>query len=65
MNNQKFQHYIQPSWPQPTAIRAFSTTRSIDVSCADNTGVFDSFNLAKHVNDLKQKVRLNRQLLAK
>ncbi len=65
MSNKNVEHYIQPNWPQPSTIRAFSTTRSIGAICGDSDGLFDSFNLAKHVNDSEQKVDQNRQLLSK
>jgi len=65
LNNKNIEHYIQPNWPQPSIIRAYSTTRSSGISCGASDGLFDSFNLAKHVNDLEQTVDQNRQLLTK
>jgi len=46
-------------------IRCFSTTRWSGLASGYSDGVFDGFNLAKHVNDLEQQVDQNRQLLTK
>ncbi|PHQ80712.1 MAG: hypothetical protein COB66_04145 [Coxiella sp. (in: Bacteria)] len=50
---------IQPQWPAPSNIHAFTTTRDGGVSLAP----FDSFNLASHVNDNPDHVMANRQQL--
>ena len=38
---------IEPDWPAPSGVVAFSTTRSGGVS----TGCYESLNLAMHVGD--------------
>jgi YfiH family protein len=53
------QNYIQPNWPAPNNVRAFTTCRSGGFS----TPPFDSFNLAQHVGDDQDLVKRNRQLL--
>lgn len=50
---------IHPNWPAPDSIRAFATTRQGGVSLAP----FDSFNLARHVEDDHPAVTENRQRL--
>ncbi|MBK1693405.1 hypothetical protein CKO09_01435 [Chromatium weissei] len=50
---------IQPDWPAPPNVRAFSTTRSGGVS----SGVFASLNLADHVGDAPADVVANRARL--
>lgn len=50
---------IEPDWPAPPHIRAFSTTRNGGVS----TGSFASLNLADHVGDESSRVAGNRRLL--
>jgi YfiH family protein len=51
--------YIQPDWPAPNNVRAFTSCRSGGFSQAP----FDSFNLAQHVGDDQNLVDKNRQLL--
>lgn len=50
---------IQPNWPAPKNIKAYSTTRSGGVS----SGAYSSLNLGDHVNDLPDNVLKNRALL--
>jgi len=50
---------IQPDWPAPPRVRAFSTTRDGGVS----SGVFSSLNLGDHVGDEPVRVARNRALL--
>lgn len=50
---------IQPNWPAPKTIKAYSTTRSGGVS----SGAYSSLNLGDHVNDLPDNVLKNRALL--
>jgi len=51
---------IYPDWPAPDWVHAISTTRQGGVSA----GPFSSFNLAQHVGDNAENVRLNRAHLA-
>jgi YfiH family protein len=53
------QNYIQPNWPAPNNVRAFTSCRSKGFSHPP----YDSFNLAQHVGDDKYLVNKNRQLL--
>jgi YfiH family protein len=53
------QNYIQPNWPAPYNVRAFTSCRSGGFSSPP----FDSFNLAQHVGDNQYLVNKNRQLL--
>lgn len=53
------QNYIQPNWPAPNNVRAFTSCRSGGFSLPP----YDSFNLAQHVGDDKNLVSKNRQLL--
>jgi YfiH family protein len=53
------QNYIQPNWPAPNNVRAFTSCRSKGFSQSP----YDSFNLAQHVGDDKYLVNKNRQLL--
>ena len=48
--------FIQPDWPAPCHVKAFSTTRVGGVSANQ----YSSFNLAQHVNDCADKVSENR-----
>jgi hypothetical protein len=50
---------IEPDWPAPREIRAFTTTRRGGVS----VGPFADFNLAEHVGDAPAAVGANRQRL--
>ncbi len=50
---------IQPDWPAPAHVTAFSTTRLGGLSCAP----FDSLNLGDHVDDDLHHVNGNRQNL--
>lgn len=50
---------IQPNWPAPTNIKAYTTTRIGGVGRAP----YDTFNLAAHVNDDPANVEKNRILL--
>lgn len=50
---------ISADWPAPGHVHAFTTTRKGGIS----EGVYDSFNLALHVNDRPGAVISNRQLL--
>ncbi|NIP18843.1 MAG: peptidoglycan editing factor PgeF [Xanthomonadales bacterium] len=50
---------IQPDWPAPGAVRAFTTTRRGGVS----QGVWHSLNLGAHCGDDAGAVRRNRQQL--
>ena len=51
--------FIQPDWPAPANIKAFTTTRKGGFSQPP----FNTFNLATHVNDDLPLVLKNRQLL--
>jgi YfiH family protein len=51
--------YIQPHWPVPDNVKAFTSCRSGGFSQAP----FESFNLAQHVGDNRDLVNKNRQLL--
>jgi YfiH family protein len=53
------QNYIQPDWPAPKNVRAFTSCRSGGFSQPP----YDSFNLALHVGDNQLLVNKNRQLL--
>jgi YfiH family protein len=53
------QNYIQPNWPAPNNVRAFTSCRSEGFSQPP----YDSFNLAQHVGDDKHVVNKNRLLL--
>jgi YfiH family protein len=53
------QNYIQPNWPAPNNVRAFTSCRSKGFGQPP----YDSFNLAQHVGDDKHVVNKNRQLL--
>jgi YfiH family protein len=53
------QNYIQPDWPAPNHVKAFTSRRSGGFSQPP----FDSFNLAQHVGDDQGLVNQNRQLL--
>lgn len=51
--------FIQPSWPAPPEIKAYTSLRSGGFSKAP----FDEFNLAFHVNDEEAAVKANREKL--
>lgn len=51
--------YIQPDWPAPNNVKAFTSCRSGGFSSAP----YDSFNLGLHVGDDQDRVNKNRQLL--
>ncbi|MFT6989782.1 MAG: YfiH family protein [Paraglaciecola sp.] len=53
------QNYIQPDWPAPNNVKAFTSCRSGGFSRAP----YDSFNLAQHVGDDRYLVNKNRQQL--
>lgn len=53
--------YLSPNWPAPKNIICFSTQRQ----GGHSQGVFDSFNLAHHVDDHPHHVKQNRQQLKK
>ena len=53
--------FIEPKWPAPSCIKAFTTLRLGGVSQKP----FDSFNLAKHVGDTAAHVKANREHLQK
>ena len=53
------QNYIQPNWPAPNNVKAFTSCRSKGFSQPP----YDSFNLAQHVGDDEHLVNKNRQLL--
>ena len=53
------QTYIQPDWPAPNNVKAFTSCRSGGFSLPP----YDSFNLAQHVGDDQKLVEKNRQLL--
>lgn len=52
---------IEPDWPAPPGVRAFSTERSGGVSA----GAYASFNLAAHVGDVPEAVTANRDTLGR
>jgi polyphenol oxidase len=52
-------HYLQPQWPAPAQVKAYTTTRQGGHSQAP----YHSFNLAAHVGDELQAVNANRQQL--
>ena len=51
---------IQPDWPAPGNVRAFTTTRNGGVS----RGAWKSLNLGMHCSDGPEHVRRNRELLS-
>lgn len=53
--------FIQPNWPAPQQIKAYTTLRSGGVSQSP----FDQFNLAEHVGDNPENVSANREILQK
>lgn len=53
--------FIQPKWPAPTKIKAYTTLRTGGVSQSP----YDEFNLAEHVSDTPEHVRTNREILKK
>jgi YfiH family protein len=53
------QNYIQPNWPAPNNVKAFTSCRGKGFSLPP----YDSFNLAQHVGDEPSLVNKNRQLL--
>jgi len=52
---------IEPDWPAPLLVQAFTTTRQSGFS----VGAYASFNLGLHVDDDPQHVEQNRSLLLK
>ena len=50
---------IEPDWPGPAHVKAYSTTREGGVG----TGDYASFNLADHVGDAPERVARNRAIL--
>ncbi|MCA6222901.1 purine nucleoside phosphorylase YfiH [Photorhabdus antumapuensis] len=52
---------IFPNWPQPTTVKACSSTRLGGISLSP----YDSLNLGKHVGDKPDIVEQNRHILAK
>ncbi len=50
---------IEPDWPAPARVRAYSTTRDGGVG----TGVYASLNLGDHVGDTPEGVARNRAIL--
>ena len=54
-------NFIFPDWDVPETIKSLITTRQGGVSDSP----YDSFNLAKHVNDKAENVSKNRQILGK
>lgn len=50
---------IEPDWPAPARVRAYSTTRDGGVG----TGVYASLNLGDHVGDAPERVARNRAIL--
>jgi polyphenol oxidase len=55
------QNYIQPNWPVPKNVHAYTTTRVGGFSKAP----YESFNLADHVDDEPRDVKANREKLKK
>jgi YfiH family protein len=53
------QNYIQPDWPAPKNVKAFTSCKSGGFSQPP----FDSFNIAQHVGDDQSLVAQNRKLL--
>lgn len=53
--------WVEPNWPAPKSVQAFSTTRFGGVS----QGVYASANYGLHVNDQQDLVLANRQALVK
>jgi len=53
------QNYIQPDWPAPNNVKAFTSCRSGGFSQPP----YNSFNIAQHVGDDKDLVNKNRQTL--
>jgi YfiH family protein len=51
--------WVQPEWPAPGKVRAYTTTRG----CGYSRGPWQSFNLAAHVGDQPEAVEANRRLL--
>jgi YfiH family protein len=52
-------HWIDPDWPAPKSVRAFTTTRRGGVS----TGAWSGFNLGTHCGDDPTHVAQNRAML--
>lgn len=52
-------NWIKPDWPAPSNVYAVSTSKSGGVS----QGIFNSLNLALHVNDNAENVAKNRRIL--
>lgn len=52
--------FIQPDWPAPANVKAFSTTRQGGIS----QGIYSGLNLGLHVQDDPAAVLQNRQLLS-
>ncbi len=52
-------YFIQPEWPAPTHIKAFSSLRHVGNSLAP----YDSFNVALNVEDQHEAVQNNRRQL--
>ncbi|MFB1486041.1 MULTISPECIES: peptidoglycan editing factor PgeF [unclassified Thiocapsa] len=50
---------IEPDWPAPARVKAYSTTRAGGVG----TGVYASLNLGDHVGDAPERVARNRAIL--
>jgi len=59
LENSFSNHYLQPDWPAPHNVRAFSTTRVGGFSASP----FESYNLAKHVQDDVRDIEKNRSQL--
>jgi YfiH family protein len=53
--------FLQPEWPAPSHIKAYTTLRTGGVSLAP----YESFNLAEHVGDTVEHVYQNREILKK
>lgn len=59
MSTIKALEFIEPKWPAPSTIKAFSTTRKGGCSKPP----YDSLNLAFHVHDESSDVQTNRSLI--
>ena len=56
-------HYLQPEWPAPEQVRAFTTVRTPKNNIGFSQKNYASFNLAAHCGDKPEHVQKNRHKL--